>query len=133
MTNEKKAPAYSEAHRAYLRALRRKDHFVTAMRYLLLLFCLALWELAARVGWIDPFIGSSPSRLWAAILRLYQAGELWGHIGVTLLETVVGFIAGTLLGTLAAVFLWWSATLNRILDPYLVILNALPKLPWAPF
>ena len=76
MTNEKKAPAYSEAHRAYLRALRRKDHFVTAMRYLLLLFCLALWELAARVGWIDPFIGSSPSRLWAAILRLYQAGEL---------------------------------------------------------
>ena len=132
MTNEKKAPAYSEAHRAYLRALRRKDHFVTAMRYLLLLFCLALWELAARVGWIDPFIGSSPSRLWAAILRLYQAGELWGHIGVTLLETVVGFVAGTLLGTLAAVFLWWSATLNRILDPYLVILNALPKIALGP-
>lgn len=132
MPKEIKAPAYSAEHRAYLNALRRKDHFVTAMQYLLLIACLLLWEVAARLGWIDPFIGSSPSRLGAAIVRLYQAGDLWMHIGVTLYETVVGFLLGTILGTLIAILLWWSATLNRILDPYLVILNALPKIALGP-
>ncbi len=132
MSEEKKVPAYSQEHRAYLNALRRKDRFVTAMRYLLLVACLLIWEVAARLNWIDPFIGSSPARLTAAILRLYQSGELWLHIGITLYETVVGFLLGTLLGTLVAILLWWSPTLSRILDPYLVILNALPKIALGP-
>ncbi len=123
---------YSPEHRAYLQMLRRKDRFVTAMRYLLLVAFIFFWELAARLGWIDPFIGSSPSRLFATILRLYEAGELWLHIGVTLAETVVGFLLGTLLGTFIAILLWWSATLSRIFDPYLVVLNALPKIALGP-
>lgn len=124
--------SYSPEHRAYLHGIRRRDRFVTAMRYLLLAAFILFWEAAARLGWIDPFIGSSPSRLCAAILRLYQGGDLWLHIGVTLLETVVGFLLGTALGTFIAILLWWSATLNRILDPYLVVLNALPKIALGP-
>ena len=65
--------------------------------------------------------------MWATIVRLYASQELWLHIGTTLLETVLGFVLGTLLGTVLAVILWWLPTLNRILDPYLVVLNALPK------
>lgn len=125
-------PLYSPEHRAYLASLRRKDRFVAAMRYLLLIAFLLLWEVAAEAGWIDPFIGSSPSRLFATILRLYRGGELWLHIGVTLLETVVGFLLGTVLGTCIAILLWWSSTLNRVLDPYLVVLNALPKIALGP-
>ncbi len=122
----------SPAHAEYLLAIRRKNRFVSAMRYLILLACIALWEFFARVGVIDPFIGSSPTRIWETLARLYSGGELFGHIGITLYETVVGFILGTVLGTLIAVLLWWSSTLSRILDPYLVVLNALPKIALGP-
>ena len=125
-------PYYSPEHRAYLKSLRRKDRFVTAVRYLLLIAFVVLWEVATTFGWVNPFIASSPSRLWAAIARLYQGGGLWLHIGVTLFETIVGFVLGTVLGTFIAILLWWSATLNRILDPYLVVLNALPKIALGP-
>ncbi len=122
----------SREHRAYLDAIRRKNRFVTFMRYALFVIFIALWEIAARTGLIDPFIGSSPLRVIATIGRLYAGGDLFMHIGVTLLETVIGFALGTLIGTLIAILFWWSKTLSRILDPYLVILNALPKIALGP-
>lgn len=122
----------SMARRAYLSGIRRRERFIKAMRYIILIALIVLWELAARIGWIDPFITSSPSRVGATILRLLRDGELFIHIGITLLETVAGFLIGTLLGTLLAAVMWWSPTLCRILDPYLVILNALPKIALGP-
>ena len=122
----------SMARRAYLNGIRRRERFIKAMRYIILIALIVLWELAARIGWIDPFITSSPSRVGATILRLLRDGELFLHIGITLLETVAGFLIGTLLGTLLAAVMWWSPTLCRILDPYLVILNALPKIALGP-
>ncbi len=125
--------AFLSARRnAYLASLRRRERFVTFMRYAILLALVALWELFARIGWIDPFIMSSPSRVASTLVRLFQNNELFVHIGVTLLETVSGFLLGTLLGTLIAALLWWSETLCRILDPYLVVLNALPKIALGP-
>ncbi len=118
--------------RAYLKGLRRREQFITAMRYALLIALIVLWELSTRLGWLDPFIVSSPSRVFATILRLFRAGELFVHIGTTLYETVAGFLLGTLLGTVSAALLWWSDTLCRILDPYLVVLNALPKIALGP-
>ena len=84
------------------------------------------------MGIIDPFITSSPSRVLATIVRLLANRELFLHIGVTLFETIAGFLLGTLLGTLLAALLWWSSTLCKILDPYLVVLNALPKIALGP-
>ncbi len=124
--------AVSPYRRAFLQGIRRKERFVTAMRYLILVGLILIWELAARTGLIDPFITSSPSRVVDTILRLLDGGELFMHIGVTLFETVAGFLIGTLLGTLIAALLWWSNTLCRILDPYLVVLNALPKIALGP-
>ncbi|MBQ7060624.1 MAG: ABC transporter permease [Clostridia bacterium] len=115
-----------------MRALRKKARFVSCMRLVLLLGALGLWEGAARLGLINTFIFSSPSRFFATLYRLAAGGELFCHIGVTLLETVLGFTVGTLLGTAAAAALWWSPTLSRILDPYLVVLNALPKIALGP-
>ena len=68
----------------------------------------------------------------ATVAKLWQEGQLWRHVGMSVLETVVGFTAGTALGTLIAVCMWWSDTLSRILDPYLVVLNALPKTALGP-
>ncbi len=125
-------PGCSPEHAQYLLRLRRKERLVTITRYALLAAIIVLWELFARTGVIDPFIGSSPTRVAATIARLYQGGELFTHIGITLYETVVGFVLGTVAGTLIAVLLWWSPTLSRILDPYLVVLNALPKIALGP-
>lgn len=125
-------PEYSEEHLLYLRGLRNKNNFVKIMRYLLLISIIILWEVSARLGWIDPFITSSPSRILGTVADLYKSSNLLMHIGVTLTETVIGFLLGTLIGTLTAILLWWSPTLSRILDPYLVILNALPKIALGP-
>ncbi len=125
-------PVLSPARKSYLAGVRRRERFITCMRYAILVALIGLWELAARLGWIDPFITSSPSRVAATIVRLLQDGELFTHIGVTLFETVAGFLIGTAAGTLIAAAMWWSPVACRILDPYLVIVNALPKIALGP-
>lgn len=123
---------YSPEHKAYMNGLQRKKWLVLSMRLALLVFIIIIWELAAEIKLIDPFITSSPSRVISTLCRLISSGELWEHIAVTLYETTVSFILGTALGTLLAVLLWWSRTLSKILDPYLVVLNALPKIALGP-
>ena len=127
-----KPTAVSEAHARYLKTIRRNARLVRLARIGILIGFLLLWELGADLKWFDPFILSSPSRILATIARLYSDGSLWLHIGTTLLETVLGFLLGTLLGALFAVLLWWLPRLNRVLDPYLVVLNALPKIALGP-
>ena len=117
---------------AYLRAVKRRSRFIVAVRIAILLVFILLWEGAARLGLINDFIFSSPSRVAATLARLNGTGELFVHIGITMLETVLGFTLGTLLGTLIAALMWWSPTLSRVLDPYLVVLNALPKIALGP-
>ncbi len=128
-----KAPDTLSSYRIdYLSRLRRRERLVQLLRLGLLAFLLAFWELTARLGLIDAFITSSPSRVISTIIRLLENGELFLHIGVTLWETVAGFLLGTLLGSLIAALLWWSPLVCRILDPYLVVLNALPKIALGP-
>lgn len=117
---------------AYLRAQRRRRRLVLALQILLLVAFLGWWELSARLGWVDAFIVSSPSRVVHTLVGLQTSGELWLHIGTSCLEVVVGFVLGTLLGTLIAIGLWRSELLSRVLDPYLVVLNALPKTALGP-
>ena len=117
---------------AYLRAQKRRRRVVLALQVLLLAAFLGWWELAARCGWVDAFIVSSPSRVVRTLAALQSSGELWLHIGTSCLEGVAGFLLGTLLGTLIAIGLWWSELLSRVLDPYLVVLNALPKTALGP-
>ena len=116
----------------YLRARKRKNIFVHTVQIFLLVAVFGLWEIAARAGLIDAFIVSSPSRIVATVISLQRSGDLWLHIGTSCLETVIGFTVGTVLGTVIAAGLWWSKTVSRILDPYLVVLNALPKTALGP-
>lgn len=131
MTKQNDA-AFSAEHRQYIARLNRSRRGIKLARWLILIVFIALWELFARVGIIDPFIGSSPVRVAETIARLYAGGELFLHIGITLYETVLGFVLGTAAGTLIAIMLWWSPAINRVLDPYLVVLNALPKIALGP-
>ena len=117
---------------AWLRRRKRTKALVCGTRVLLLALFFILWEAAAWLGWIDPFIVSCPSRVWRTLCNLWDTGELWLHLGTSCLETVVGFLLGTVAGALIAVALWLSPTLFRILDPYLVVLNSLPKTALGP-
>ncbi len=121
-----------DSYSIYLKMQKRKKRLILCGQIGVLVIFFGLWEIGAALGWFDPFILSSPSRVCATIVRLYANGELWLHIGATLFETVLGFFFGTVLGTLLAVVLWWLPALNKILDPYLVILNALPKIALGP-
>ena len=132
MSNKRDTTAVSPEHARFLSSVKKADRRVTFFRYFILIAALILWELSARMGWIGPFIMSSPSRVISTVARLYNGNELFHHIVITLYETVVGFILGTILGTLIAILLWWSKSLARILDPYLVVLNALPKIALGP-
>ncbi|NLU41716.1 MAG: ABC transporter permease [Firmicutes bacterium] len=91
-----------------------------------------LWEVAARLGWMDAFVTSQPSRAFATAMNLARRGELAMHLGYTVGETAAGFVLGTLMGVVAAVFLWWSPFLSRVLEPYVVVLNSIPKVALGP-
>ena len=123
---------YSKEHLLYLKDVRKKSIFVNAMRFLVLFLFLLLWELSARFEWINPFITSSPSRIFKTIGELYKNGTLFYHVGTTLWETLLGFAIAVVIGYSTALLLWWSEAFRRISEPYFVVLNALPKIALGP-
>ena len=123
---------YSSEHLEYLRHRKYHSIVVWSLRLGLLALLLGLWELVTSVGWVDPFIMSSPSRIAMTIASLYTDGSLFYHIGVTLWETLAGFAIAVVLGYGIALALWWSALLRETLEPYIVVLNALPKIALGP-
>lgn len=122
----------STEYKRYLKKQQIKKALIVVTQISILLIFLGLWEILARVGAIDTFILSSPSRIALTIKDLYLAGSLFTHILTTLWEALIGFVIATLGGTLIAILLWWNETLRKILDPYIVVLNSLPKIALGP-
>lgn len=122
----------SDEHKAYISSIKRQNRRVTLNRLAILVLFFALWELAGDLKWIDPFLTSTPSRMVKSLITIYGEGTLFKHIFVTCYETILGFVLGTILGTIIAVLLWWSDFVSRVMEPYLVVLNALPKVALAP-
>lgn len=116
----------------FLLAHRRHHHFVRFARIFVLLLFLTVWELFADFHIIDSFFFSSPSRVVACFVRMISERSLFTHIGVTLTETVISFLLVALISLSAATLLWYSRRLSEILEPFLVVLNSLPKSALAP-
>ena len=125
-------PEASYHQQQYLRHQKREKKLVTFLRIFILLLFLVLWEISARTGLIDSFIFSSPTEIWRTFLKMIQDQSLFTHIGITLTETLVSFVFTVFLGIGTAVLLWCCPKLSRILEPYLVVLNSLPKSALAP-
>lgn len=123
---------YSKEHAKFLARHKRQKIFILSTQIGLLVLFLGLWELLAQLDLINTLIFSSPSRIAITIGDLYSSGELFYHIGITLYETLLGFAISTILGVTIAILLWWSETLRHILDPYIVVLNSLPKIALGP-
>jgi len=132
MKTLQKTKNFSQLHKRYLKKLKKESFIVHFSQFLLLVSFFLLWELFAYLQVIDPFFVSSPSRIVSTLVSLFSTGEIWAHIGITFYETVLGFLIATIGGTLIAILLWWSERLRRILDPYIVVLNSLPKIALGP-
>lgn len=128
----KKSHSMSKEHKKYLNTLIYRSIIVKTIQFGILALIFILWETAARKGWIDSFLTSSPSRMWKTLAMLYRSGELFFHIKTTVIETVAGFFLAGAIGFIAAVILWSSEIAKRVFDPYLVTLNALPKIALGP-
>ena len=119
-------------HLQYLRGVHRKNILINVIRAGVLLVFLGIWELSATFAWVNPFITSSPSRIIKTLGQLYTNGTLFYHVGTTLWETLAGFFIAVGLGYFIALLLWWSDAFRRVSEPYLVVLNALPKIALGP-
>lgn len=120
------------AQQEYIEKEQLHKRKVTACRVMLLVFFLAMWELCAQLGIIDDFIFSSPSRVFFCFRDMLMDGSIFEHIGITLLETLISFVLVIVVGLAMAVILWSSRSASEILEPYLVMLNSLPKSALAP-
>ncbi|PJI07739.1 MULTISPECIES: ABC transporter permease [Clostridium] len=116
----------------YMKKLKSDKKKVTITRILILIFIFVLWEIVGDLNIVDPFLISTPSRMIQSLIKIYGEGTLFTHIGITCFETIVGFLLSTVLGTIIAILLWWSDFASKVLDPYLVVLNSLPKIALAP-
>ena len=116
----------------YVRRQKHTKLLIRILQYTILIAFLVLWEMSASLGWIDSFIFSSPSKLSLCARKLLASGDLAGHIGITLLETLASFALVIAVTLILTVLLWLNKPLSRISEPYLVVLNSLPKSALAP-
>lgn len=128
----KQVKKFSNEHKKYIKRVKRETGLVWFFRFGILALFIGLWELFARLNIIDSFISSSPSRIVTTIKNLIEESNLFYHIGVTLYETLLGFLIAVGVGYIVALILWWSERLRRILEPYIVVLNSLPKIALGP-
>lgn len=124
--------ALSTGHRHYLRHYHFHRLLVIFFRIFLLTGFLFLWEFCASHQIIDSFIFSSPSKIMNVLLLMISDHSIFLHLGVTLYETFVSFFLVIFVSILFAILLWYSNNLSEILEPYLVVLNSLPKSALAP-
>ena len=116
----------------WLAQIQRRKLLVTISRIGVLLAFLAVWEILARSHIVNPMLTSYPSAVLPTLVELFKTGDLMGHTWVTFKATLIGFVISMLLGVLLAALLWWSGFLKKVLDPFLVIANAMPKIAFVP-
>lgn len=116
----------------YLKRQKTRRAAAAAARFLILAGFLLIWEVCARAGIIDSFIFSSPSKIARCFSDMLQDGSIIRHMSITLYETIVSFLLVTAVSLAAAVGLWLCPRFSDILEPYLVVLNSLPKSALAP-
>ena len=135
---DRSGSAPSRLYRDYLRKKKQERWAVRGTQVLIFVAFLAVWEMAARLHWVNPMLTSYPSAIWPTFVELLnpgdlnQQGNIIHHTSVTLLEVGISFLISTLAGILVGAALWWSSFLYRVLDPYMVVLNAMPKIALVP-
>lgn len=121
----------SKDRKKYLRKILVNKIAAITTQLVIVVAFIVLWEVFANAGIIDSFIASQPSRIVKTFMNL-SSNNLLEHVGITCLETIIGFLSGTVLGVMVAIILWWSKFLSKVAEPFLVVLNSLPKIALGP-
>ncbi len=112
--------------------IRKEKILVHLVQILIFINILVIWEYLSRNNMIDAFIYSSPTKIIKIIINLYRQNNLFNHIFITVYETIISFSLATVMGTIIAIILWYSKFIYRVIEPYLTILNSLPKVALGP-
>ena len=123
---------YSVEHKEYLKKIKINKILIHLSRIIILLLFIFIWEYLSNKEIINPFIYSSPSKILNTIKTLYIQNNLFTHIWMTIYETIISFLLATFLGLIISIILWYSDFLYKVLDPYITIINSLPKVALGP-
>ena len=122
----------SKGYKKYLLKYKITKYLILISQLSILIFLIILWQSLANLELINTFITSSPKNILNTIINLYQTNNLFSHIWVTTYETIISFTLGTIIGILIAIIFWYNKTIYKIIDPYLTIINSLPKVSLGP-
>ena len=123
---------YSKEHIKYLNKLKKHKILIFIIQILIFILFIGIWQFLANKNIINTFITSSPKKVLETIYSLYQSNNLFKHIWITIYETFISFSLGTIIGLFIASLLWWNKNIAEVIDPYLTILNSLPKVALGP-
>ena len=123
---------YSNEHKIYLKKIKKNKKVVLFFKIFIIVFFLIMWELLSKAEIINPFLTSSPSTIIKTIIDLYKQNNLFCHIQTTFYETLISFSLASIISLIIASILWSNKTVAKILDPYLTVLNSLPKVSLGP-
>ncbi len=116
----------------YLIEKRKQNIKILIIQILLLISLLLAWELASKFELIDSFLFSRPTNILKLLINYIKTNEIYKHIYISVLETMLGLFIGTFFGILIAIIIWWNKSIAKILEPFLIVGNALPKTALAP-
>ena len=122
----------SNEHKKYIKKLKLNKLLITITQFSIFIFFIIIWQYLSNHNYINSFITSSPSRIMNTISKLYIENNLFIHIWITIKETIISFIIPTLVSIIISIILYESNFLSKVIDPYLTILNSLPKVALGP-
>lgn len=122
----------SKEQKLFLKKRKIKKIFILLIQLLIVGLFFLIWEVLANKGYINDFVFSKPSKIWQTILNLINTGNLWKHIITTLKEVLIAFSLGIILGFMMAIILYEFPSIALIIDPFLTLVNSLPKVALGP-
>ena len=122
---------YSE-HELYLKRIKKEKILIHLTQFIIVIFFFILWELLAKLNLINTFLYSSPSKILITIIKLFQENTLFNHIGITIYEVIISFLISSILSLIISTILWWNKFLSKVFEPFLTIINSLPKVALGP-
>lgn len=123
---------YSEEHLKYIKRQKKEKRLVCFFRMLIIIVFLLAWELLSKLELINTFLSSSPTEVIQTTIQLVKDNTLFTHIGVTIYEVIISFLIATIIGFVVATILWNNKVIAKVIDPYLTIVNSLPKVALGP-
>lgn len=123
---------YSEEHKTYLKKQKQYKIKVILTQISIITLFFIIWELLAKYEIINTFFYSSPSKILTTITNLLKTNSLFNHIYITIYEVILSFLIATIIGLLVSTLLWWNKFISKVMNPYLTILNSLPKVALGP-